>query len=174
MWQAALFAAGFLIILVFSWHSLRRPRSHGFPRFFAFAAILGLIAQNAPVWFQDPFSPRQIASWLFLIGSAALAIHGFRLLRLVGRPQGQFENTTVVVREGAYRYIRHPLYTSLLLLAVGAFLKQPSWLGLALLLVAFLAAYATARIEEGENLARFGSAYAEYMRETKMFVPGVW
>jgi protein-S-isoprenylcysteine O-methyltransferase Ste14 len=39
------------------------------------------------------------------------------------------EKTTILVTTGAYRYIRHPLYSSLLFLAWGIFFKAPSWPG---------------------------------------------
>jgi hypothetical protein len=107
----ALFSAG---ILWFSWPSLRRPRSHGFFRFFAFEATLGLILLNLRDWFRAPFSWHQLISWVLLVSSLLLVIHGFYLLRRIGRPVGDFEQTTHLVRVGAYRYIRHPLYASLL------------------------------------------------------------
>ena len=156
--------------------------AHGFYRFFAFEAILGLIVLNAPVWFRDPFSPRQLASWLLLLTSLLLAVHGFYLLRRVGQPDHGIEDptrlgiekTTRLVRRGAYRFIRHPLYASLLALAWGAFLKAPSWPGILLAVVATAALYLTARVEERENLRNFGAEYAEYMRATRMFVPFIF
>jgi protein-S-isoprenylcysteine O-methyltransferase Ste14 len=93
------------------------------------------------------------------------------MLRREGRPQGDIENTTRLVTEGAYRYIRHPLYASLLCLAGGAWLKHVTPLTVILFAAAAVFLYATARVEERENLARFGQAYAEYMRRTRMFIP---
>jgi protein-S-isoprenylcysteine O-methyltransferase Ste14 len=90
---------------------------------------------------------------------------------MVGDPEGDFENTTRLVTVGAYRYIRHPLYCSILLGGTGAFFKQPTWLGLGLFSVVVAFVYATARVEEGENIKRFGEAYQEYMERTKMFLP---
>jgi protein-S-isoprenylcysteine O-methyltransferase Ste14 len=69
------------------------------------------------------------------------------------------------------RYIRHPLYCSLLLLAWGVFLKDPSLLGGGVALIASAALVATAKVEEAENLRRFGDDYAAYMKTTKMFLP---
>jgi protein-S-isoprenylcysteine O-methyltransferase Ste14 len=126
---------------------------------------------NAPDWFRDSYSPVQLISWVFLACSLLLAVHGFRLLRMVGDPEGDFENTTRLVTVGAYRYIRHPLYCSILLGGTGAFFKQPTWLGLGLFSVVVAFVYATARVEEGENIKRFGEAYQEYMERTKMFLP---
>jgi protein-S-isoprenylcysteine O-methyltransferase Ste14 len=159
------------VITALSWSSLRTPRSHGFYRYFAFEIILLLILLNAGVWFHDPFSWLQLFSWLALIVSALLALHAFWLLRKLGKPAGRIENTTQLVRVGVYRYIRHPLYASLLYLSVGAFLKDPSLVGLALLVGSLAFLFATARVEEKENLERFGAPYAVYMQETRIFVP---
>jgi protein-S-isoprenylcysteine O-methyltransferase Ste14 len=154
-----------------SWPYLRRPILYGFYRFFAFEAILGLVLLNVDRWFSDPFSVIQIPSWLLLMGSAVLAIHGFYLLRLIGKPSGSIEKTTELVQVGAYRFIRHPLYASLLLFALGAFLKDVSLLASILLVVVFVFLYATARAEERQNLETFTAEYAEYMQRTKMFIP---
>ena len=48
------------------------------------------------------------------------------------------------------------------------------WLGILLAAVATGAVYLTARVEEQENLRNFGAEYAEYMRETHMFIPFVF
>ena len=105
------------------------------------------------------------------MASLFLVAHGFYLLRVIGKPSGYIENTTVLVKRGAYRYIRHPLYASLLWFAWGVFFKSPSLVGGALALVATGSLMATARVEEGENLRKFGAEYAAYMKETKLFVP---
>jgi len=159
--------------------SLRHIRSHGFYRFLAWETIAALIALNLRQWFVDPFSPRQLASWALLVASLVLAVHGFWLLSQMGRPDSGrddpalvgLEKTTKLVTVGAYRYIRHPLYSSLLFLTWGAFLKDLSWLGLALALLSSLFLTLTAKIEEVENARYFGAAYQSYMRTTKMFIP---
>jgi protein-S-isoprenylcysteine O-methyltransferase Ste14 len=38
-------------------------------------------------------------------------------------------------------------------------------------LAATLFLLATAKVEESENVRYFGTAYAEYMKRTKMFIP---
>jgi len=161
-------------ITVYSWPFLRRPRSHGFYRFFTFESILALVLMNAPTWLSDPYTPLQMLSWLLLILSAILAAHGFWLLHSLGRPTTGIETTTQLVRQGAYRYIRHPLYASLLFLAWGAFLKGISPWSTVLALVATIALYATAKVEERENLDKFGESYATYMQETRMFIPFIF
>jgi protein-S-isoprenylcysteine O-methyltransferase Ste14 len=170
-WKPVLFILTSLLIAWASRASLRNSQVHGFYRFFAFEAELGLVLLNLGIWFERIFSWWQIISWLLLIISLFLVLHGFYLLRKVGQPQGSFENTTHMVMVGAYRFIRHPLYASLFFLAWGVFFKLPSLAGLALAIAACGFLFATARVEEVENLKKFGCAYAEYMKKTSMFVP---
>jgi protein-S-isoprenylcysteine O-methyltransferase Ste14 len=159
--------------------SLAGPRFHGFYRFFAWEAILGLTLLTIDAWFRDPFSWHQLVSWILLIISALLVIVGVHLLRQRGAPDARrddlalvaFEKTTALVTTGAYHYIRHPLYSSLLFLAWGIFFKAPSWPGSLLVGAATLFLVATARVEEAENLRFFGEAYQEYMKQTRMFIP---
>jgi len=158
-------------ITLLSWASLRNPHSHGFFRFFAFESILALILLNLEHWFRTPLSVPQIVSWFSLLGSLVLALHGFYLLRVIGRPKGGIEKTTALVMVGAYKYIRHPLYASLLLLGWGAYLKNPSLFSALLVLATSAFLIATARVEEVENLEKFGADYAVYMKTTKMFIP---
>jgi protein-S-isoprenylcysteine O-methyltransferase Ste14 len=169
--KLALFLLASAPIVGLSWPSLRNPRSHGFFRFFAFECLLALALLNVGVWFSAPWSPLQILSWLLLFTSAFLALHGFGLLRKAGRPGGSIEATTVLVTSGAYKYIRHPLYASLLYFGCGVFLKHVSVSSGILVLMASLLLYLTARAEERENLVKFGGQYSEFMTRTRMFIP---
>jgi protein-S-isoprenylcysteine O-methyltransferase Ste14 len=159
--------------------SLFRPHSHGFYRFFAWELILALVLLNAPNWTRDPFSFWQLVSWLLLLYSIFLVVHGVYLLKVIGKPNQDrsdaellaFEKTSCLVTVGAYKYIRHPLYSSLLFLAWGAFFKHPSLLGLLLVLAASLFLVLTAKKDEAECLKHFGNAYQTYMLGTKKFIP---
>jgi len=180
MVRVVIFLAVSAALLGLSWRSLSSLRAHGFYRFFGFVLLSALVLLNAPVWFRDPLSGRQLASWSLGAASIGLAIEGFRLLRVIGRPAPAaahstnlpFENTTALVTVGAYRWIRHPLYASLLALVWCAYLKDPfAILSLVLALCASGCFVATAFVEERENLARFDEAYATYMKCTRRFVP---
>ena len=166
-----IFLFGSLGIIILT---LRLRSAHGLARFFAFEALLGMAVLNGPHWFEQPFALRQLFSWAFLLLSGFLAVHGFMLLKQIGKPQGNIEQTTVLVKRGAYRYIRHPLYASLLWLGLGIFFKGMTLLTGALTVVVIVALLATAKIEEAENRQRFGAVYDEYMRETRRFIPYVF
>jgi protein-S-isoprenylcysteine O-methyltransferase Ste14 len=166
-----LFLALSIPVIYISWLHFRNLRSHGFYRFFVFESDLLLVLLQVEFWFADPFTPLHLISWCLLAASLFLALHSFYLLRKIGKPNGQFEATTQLVIVGAYHYIRHPLYASLLFLAWGAFLKHPTWGTGLLVLINFLACVVTAKVEEAESLEKFGDQYKVYMQSTKMFIP---
>ena len=166
-----LLGVGTIALLAGFWRTLGKPRRHGFYRLFAFESVLALVVLNGECWFVDLGTGQQILSWILLALSIALALHGFRQLARRGRPAGPLENTTTLVTNGAYHWIRHPLYCSWLLLGWGAFLKSPTWLAALLALVNAGFLTATARVEEREMLVKFGDQYQVYMRRTKMFIP---
>ena len=178
--QIILSILGIAVIAYVSRRSLRQPGSHGFYRFFAWAAILILAIINLPRWLANPFAPYQLVSWLLLIASPIPLILGVSLLRKRGESRGEvagsanyaFENTTRLVTWGVYRYIRHPLYASLLYLTWGIYAKEPwSVVGLALAAIATVFLFLTARKEEQENIRTFGAEYEAYMKRTRRFIP---
>jgi protein-S-isoprenylcysteine O-methyltransferase Ste14 len=182
MLRGVLFAAGTAGLAWVSWPSLRSRSSHGFYRFFAWEAILALLLVNfrgIGAWFADPLAVRQIISWVLLFGSVLVLVTGVRALRVHGRPQPEarsepllgIEKTTALVTTGVYRFIRHPMYASLLYLAWGVFLKRPGWLAASLALTATVFLHGTARAEEREDVGYFGDRYVSYMAGTRMFVP---
>ncbi|MFZ5905679.1 MAG: methyltransferase family protein [Chloroflexota bacterium] len=178
--KTLIFSLGTLLLVIISRASLRQPRSHGFYRFFAWEAILALFLLNADFWFRDPFAPHQLIAWTLLFASLVPLAFGVHSLRTRGKPASHresgpsllaFEKTTQLVTSGIYRYIRHPLYSSLLLLAWGIFFKHPSWTGTAFVLAASFFLILTAGADEKECVQFFSVEYQEYMQKTKRFIP---
>lgn len=160
---------------IFTWKfSIKAKRPHGKPRFFAFESILLLVLLNAPVWFDQPLVWNQLISWIVILVSIVFAVLGFLLLRLIGKPQGDFENTTKLVTVGLYRFIRHPLYASFLFLGTGIFLKDISTITTLFAFINIVALVATAKQEEKEMIGKFGEEYISYMQKTRMFIPFVF
>ncbi len=165
-----------------SWRALRAPGVHGFYRFFAWEAILGLIILNHEPWGENPYSPHQFSSWLLMLLSLALVLQGLHQLKRAGRAAEErgdatlydFEKTTRLVTNGIYAYIRHPMYASLLALAWAAYLQSPSLIGSLIAAFASLSLLLTALADERECLAYFGAEYEAYMRRTRRFIPGVF
>lgn len=61
--------------------------------------------------------------------------------------------------------------SSLLFLAWGVFLKDPSWVGLLLVLLSSVFLILTAKADESECKVYFGGEYRTYMETTKSFIP---
>lgn len=168
-----------LALLLVSWRSLACPRSHGFYRLFGFQAIAGLAWLGYPAWADPQVPPLHLLSAVLLLGSLYLVVHGYYLLVKRGghselrQDPGNFafENTARLVDDGLYGYIRHPMYSSLLLLLWGFYLKSPGALTTLLVIAGTLALFKAARAEEAENLRTFGRAYRTYIRRTRMFIP---
>jgi len=77
-----------------------------------------------------------------------------------------------LVRNGPYRFVRHPIYTGLGLHFAGACLATGNLLLFAgTLLVTYPALYLRARTEERLLRERFGAAYEAYARKVGMLVP---
>jgi protein-S-isoprenylcysteine O-methyltransferase Ste14 len=75
------------------------------------------------------------------------------------------------VMSGAYRYIRHPQYLCLSIAAFGLFTMWPRVIIFLLLVGMLFAYYFLARVEE-RRMLNLHPGYAEYMRNTGMFLPG--
>ncbi len=167
-------------LLFISRNSLRKPGSQGFYRFFAWECILVLFLLNIEGWFRNPLRWNQLLSWFLLFASLIPLFYGVRMLIGGGKPNSgraeqpellAFEKTTHLVETGIFHYIRHPMYSSLLLLAWGIFFKVPGLPGGLAAAASTILLIATARADEAECLRFFGEEYRAYMQHTRMFIP---
>lgn len=79
-----------------------------------------------------------------------------------------------LVREGPYRWVRHPLYSVGTLVFLGFSLLSAN-LFIALALVAiFIFLRMRTPLEEARLVERFGDEYREYMRVTGRYLPRFW
>jgi len=87
-------------------------------------------------------------------------------------PTLQIREGHTLTTNGVYRSIRHPMYTSVLLLGIAQALLLPNWLAGLAGLVSFSIAYAT-RIDQEEQmlLEQFGDDYSAYKKNTKRLFP---
>ena len=180
--QVVIFFPGTIFLIFFSKKSFQSFKVHGFYRFFVFEFVLVLVLLNIPHWLTNPFSPQQIFSWILLSVSIYLLFQSISFLKKIGGSKKReknsanfnFENTVNLVSDGVYRYIRHPMYSSLLFLCFGTLLKNINVLTILLTVIVVLFLILTAKVEEKENINFFGNSYLEYMKETKMFVPCIF
>jgi len=78
-----------------------------------------------------------------------------------------------LIRSGPYRYLRHPIYTGVLLALAGTALMIGEGRGVVALLLLGTNYYVKATREERILAANFGEAFTEYKRETGFLLPGL-
>jgi len=141
------------------------------------AAQLALLAMIA-------FGPRRIGpewhgAWataagvvglfLALIGSVLVLLGAAQLGRNLTPLPGPGADATLI-RTGAFRIVRHPIYSGLILAAFGWALFVHGGLTLLFALALFGLLDAKSRYEERLLIARFGD-YADYKRRVRRLVP---
>ena len=169
-------------LILLSWRTMSNFKSHGFYRFFSWESILWLLVSNIGYWFDNPLSVPQLISWILLFISVYLVVSGVILLRKRGKPVENrdekglysFEKTSELIETGIYKYIRHPLYASLLFLTWGICLKQITLLLFLISIISTLFLFLTAIFDEKECLKYFGEKYKTYMKQTKRFIPFIF
>jgi len=173
--EIIVFVLGTICLIYISWNfSIKEKRYHGIPRFFAFESIFLLVLLNYLDWFKDSFSLIQIISWILLISSAIIAFLGFYLLNKRGKPERQIEDTTNLIKTGIYKYIRHPIYSSVIPGVIGILLKDIGYTQIILTVTIYVFLVFTAKVEEKELIKKFGSEYENYIKKTKMFIPFIF
>jgi protein-S-isoprenylcysteine O-methyltransferase Ste14 len=88
-----------------------------------------------------------------------------------GMPMSQKENPELVT-SGPYAYVRHPIYSGILLAMIGSAVGESLVWVLPFVLSGIYLLY-SARNEERLMIEQFPNQYPSYMRRTKMLIPFV-
>ena len=86
-----------------------------------------------------------------------------------GMPMSRKENPELVTT-GPYAYVRHPIYTGMLIAMLGSAIGESPFWSLPLVLFGIYFVY-SARREEKLMMEQFPEQYRAYMKRTKMLVP---
>lgn len=79
-----------------------------------------------------------------------------------------------LIRSGPYAFIRHPIYTGMLLGSIGAALVVGEWRGVVAVLL-LLAAHSRKALREERLLTQeFGETYLSYRQSTGFLFPRLW
>ena len=99
----------------------------------------------------------------------------FSALRVLGKQwslQARVLEDHQLIREGPYRFVRHPIYTGILGMIIAGGLAWTHWIGLLIALVLFGIGTAI-RVRSEEKLLReqFGAAFDDYKRSVPAVLP---
>jgi protein-S-isoprenylcysteine O-methyltransferase Ste14 len=131
--------------------------------------VIGLILaarEPAPRFFGQTLLA-EILGWLLMAAGTILMVWGLLFLRL--RSFRPTEKDTLVSR-GIFRYIRHPIYSGLLLDLIALILMRPTMPALLACVLGWGFVFIQARFEE-LDLAQRIPAYREYMDKVPRFFP---
>ena len=109
-------------------------------------------------------------SWLFMVAGGLLIGAGLLIVSAGWRRIHRAQQTGALMTEGPYAVVRHPQYSGLLLMIVGALVQWPTLLTLVMAPILAIVYIRLARREERVMRERFGTAYDEYARSTPAFV----
>jgi len=114
-----------------------------------------------------------VAGATLIVAGVALGFLGIKDLDRSMSPMPRPLESSVLIQDGVYRRLRHPIYAAVILIAVGASLLTASLVGLALSILLALLLDLKARREEVWLRERY-PGYAAYAAHTKRFVPGIY
>jgi protein-S-isoprenylcysteine O-methyltransferase Ste14 len=138
--------------------------------------VLGLIAAPALNYMQiGRLSYGPLVGWIGIV----IALSGIALRIWAYRTLGRFYTRTLrvaenqrVVREGAYKLIRHPGYAGVILMWLGAALATMNGIAVAIAAIALFAAYHyRIQAEERMLLIEIGGEYDDYRARTRKLIP---
>jgi protein-S-isoprenylcysteine O-methyltransferase Ste14 len=152
-------------------------RAHHYRLFYSLVSTVQFSAV-ALVWWRLPKAE------LFQAGAVTTAVGGLFIAAgtlIIGAAVGRFgvagflglrpERDTGLVRTGLHHWVRHPIYSGIVLALIGWCLLSPCW---PTLLVAGLTALYLPigiHLEERKLIAAFGDAYRRYRREVPALLP---
>ena len=88
--------------------------------------------------------------------------------------ESQIKKKHVLVTDGIYKFIRHPIGSGYCFFIIGAELLVGSWLVVPVTFGLLIGAYIQCRKEEAILKQQFKEDYISYMNKTKMFIPYIW
>jgi protein-S-isoprenylcysteine O-methyltransferase Ste14 len=78
-----------------------------------------------------------------------------------------------LITRGPYRWVRHPIYSGLLLAFIGTALADGQWRGVLAVALALVAVAHRIIVEERFMRQEFGTEYDTYARQVRALVPGL-
>ena len=137
-------------------------------------ALIAMFLLNIP---REGFYPLNLPPGIRWLGLAIVAV-AIPLMLWVLRSLGPNISETILTREGQqlvkngpYRWVRHPLYSSASVFLLGLSLLADSLPMLLMTIIGFFVFYGIAGMEERELIRRFGDHYHCYRRTTGRLLP---
>jgi protein-S-isoprenylcysteine O-methyltransferase Ste14 len=129
------------------------------------------------LWLQKRILPKTpqpaIAAIVITIAGMALAVWARVCLGRNWSSAPTIKQQHQLIRSGPYRFVRHPIYTGLLLAMAGTFLANGKVRGVVAVVLLWFAWSIKSRMEEVFMTRTFGTEYQEYRRTTGALFPRI-
>ena len=139
---------------------------------------IALVAAGFALLWQGQFWQRPLQRWrlalsvAFFLLAALLSWTGTRALGRQWRIDAGLNADHELITSGPYRYVRHPIYTSMLcVLCATGVLLTPWWLFLPAIVLFICGTEIRVRTEENLLAPQFGERFAEYKRRVPAYIP---
>jgi len=134
------------------------------------AAIVEYIVRDQPIsW------PLFAAGWISGLVSFYIRRRAIASLGRFWSLHVEIRENHVFVRSGPFRFLRHPVYFSMILELLAFVLICQAWsTGLFAPVLFIPALILRVRIEEAALLDKFGNDYRRYQQSTPAIIPGLW
>lgn len=117
----------------------------------------------------------QIAGWILIAAALLLRVWARAHIRGLYSGHVEVQEQHHLIQSGPYRFIRHPGYAGLLLLALGVAVGYSSWIGLAAVpLILIPGLIYRMNVEEALLSRQFGEEYRQYLRRSRRLIPFLW
>ena len=156
------------------------PESETALRIASILAVLGLVGTILYIFKPAlmAWSSIQLSDWMRWLG-VVIALSGFGLLQWSQNTLGEnwsdnprLMNRHQMVVSGPYQWVRHPIYSSFLLILGSTFFISANWfIGGTWIMMMALDINSRIDIEEQLMITRYGDQYLEYRARTGRLVP---
>ncbi len=137
-------------------------------------ALLGaFLFMVSLVWLKKPdlgIASHMAATALLATGSALMLV----ILSHLGKSFSIMAEARMLVVNGPYAIVRHPLYVAEVIATLGVLIEFFSWAAVTIAITQFAFQIQRMRNEEAVLLRTFPVDYARYMARTKRLLPGIW
>lgn len=124
-----------------------------------------------PFSFSLPTRVRWLGAGMIFAGNL-LFIWSHRALGMNWTPFLEIRKGHTLVKNGPYKFIRHPMYAAIFLIGIGISFLSANWIvALSYILPAITLYLIRISDEEKMMIEQFGNEYREYMRNTGRLIP---
>jgi protein-S-isoprenylcysteine O-methyltransferase Ste14 len=176
LWNAWIFMVPALLVLLLCFPVMMKKDAPGGPSRVPckskLTLLVGILSKILffPAVVYSVFLPLELGTVWFYVGLPITLIGLVGIIQVlvdwIKTPVGQ------PVTRGFYRYSRHPMYVTMVLILLGVSIISASWVFLlfAIITEAGVTRRFSVKIEEAQCLGHYGDAYREYMDRTPKWI----